>query len=59
MRNILYMDHIATACSVYRDEHMEHLEEQDDDGDEEEVDEENKEQSGSEKESNNTSVSDD
>ena len=51
MRNVLYMDHIATACSIYRGE-------QDDDGDEEESDEENEEQSGNEEESNNTSESD-
>ena len=25
MRNVLYMDRIATACTIYRGEHMEHL----------------------------------
>ena len=42
MKNILYMDCIATTCSVYKGEHMEHLEEQDNDGGEEDVNEENK-----------------
>ena len=44
MRNVLYMNRIATACSIYRCKHMEHLDEQDDDGEEEELDEENEEQ---------------
>ena len=51
MRNILYMDRIATACCIYRGKHMEHLDEQDDDGEEEELDEKNKEQSGNEEDS--------
>ena len=58
MKNVLYIDHIATVCSVYKDEHMKHLEEQDDDGDEEESDEQNKEQSGNKEDNNSTSESD-
>ena len=57
MQNVLYMDCIAIACSVYRDEHMEHLDEQDDDKEEEESDEENKEQSENVEESNSASAS--
>ena len=57
MRNVLYMDHIATACSVYRGEHMKHLDELDDDGEEEESDEENEDQSGNEEENNSASES--
>ena len=51
MRNVLYMDRIATACSVYRGEHMEHLDDQDDDGEEEESDKGNEEDSNSASES--------
>ena len=35
------MDCIATTCSVYKSEHMEHLEKEDDDKDEEKDEEEN------------------
>lgn len=28
MRNILYMDRITTACTTYKDEHIEHLQEE-------------------------------
>ena len=57
MRNVLYMDRIATTCSVYRGEHMEHLDEQDDDREEDESDEENEDQSGNEEYSNSASES--
>ena len=57
MRNVLYMDRIATACSVYKGERMEHLNQQDDDGEEDESDEENEDQSGNEEESNSGSES--